>query len=130
MNTNTVTISLKKYHQLLDYERFTKEQDVVLIRDLSETEAILISKDDTFKVLEDTNNELCEEIDNLQGQVEKLQSQVDDNTLRKQLESRDKVDAQLAADLAYHSNQSYHLQLELNKLNNLSFWQKVKKLFK
>ena len=130
MNTDTVTISLKKYHQLLDYERFAREQDVVLIRDLSETEAVLFSKDDAFKVLEDTNNELCEEIDNLQGQVEKLQSQVDDNTLRKQLESRDKADAQLAIDLAYHRNQSYHLQLELNKLNNLSFWQKVKRLFK
>ena len=127
---NTVTLELKRYHELLDCERFKNEQESVLIQDLSETQAFIISKDDAFKVLEDTNNELFLELDKLQGEIAKLQSQVDDNTLREQLESRDKVDAQLGADLAYYQNESYHLKCELNKLTNLSFWQKVKRLFK
>lgn len=66
---DTVTISLRKYHQLLDYEKFINEQDKVFIKDLSETEVVLISKTDAFKILEKTNQELIKEIETLSGKV-------------------------------------------------------------
>lgn len=127
---DTVTISLRKYHKYLDYEKFVNEQDKVFIRDLSETEAVLIGKTEMFKIFEDTNQELVKEVERLKDEVEKLEDKVNDNTLREQLEENANVDSELSNALFNCNMENDNLRFELKKLRNLSFWQKVKRLFK
>lgn len=116
---DTVTISLRKYHQYLDYEKFVNEQDLVFIHGIGITS--LVSKDKALSISNDKNKELLKE-------VEQLKEKVNDKTLREQLEGKASQEAFLNEKIRLLENEVTELRSTIKRYKDASFLDKLKGL--